>query len=80
MPAPFTTSTIAVLAALWLGGCASMPNTQANCRQPNYPLALAGTVVGGLLGGQIGAGTGRHVAIAAGAGLGAVTGSRINCQ
>jgi uncharacterized lipoprotein YmbA len=51
MPARFTTPTIAVVAALWLGGCASMPNTQANCRQPNYPLALAGTVVGGLLGG-----------------------------
>ena len=70
--------TIAIVAAMLLGGCATM-GMQAECRTPNYPLALAGTVIGGLLGGQIGAGTGRHVAIAAGAGIGAVTGSRMNC-
>lgn len=73
-----TTGTLALLSTLLLGGCATT-RMQANCTQPNYPLAIAGTVIGGLLGGQIGAGTGRHIAIAAGAGLGAVAGSRMNC-
>ena len=72
------TATLALLSALLLGGCATT-RMQANCNAPNYPLAVAGTVIGGLLGGQIGAGTGRHIAIAAGAGLGAVAGSRMNC-
>jgi outer membrane lipoprotein SlyB len=71
--------TVAVAAALLLGGCATT-GMQADCREPNYPLALAGTVIGGLIGGQFGAGTGRHVAIAAGAGIGAITGSRIDCR
>lgn len=70
---------VALAAAFVLGGCATT-GMQAECREPNYALALAGTVVGGLIGGQIGAGTGRHVAIAAGAGIGAVTGSRLNCR
>jgi outer membrane lipoprotein SlyB len=80
MQARSATGTIVVLTALLLTGCASMPDMQADCRQPNYPLAVAGTVIGGLLGGQVGAGTGRHIAIAAGAGLGAVAGSRMNCR
>ncbi len=73
-----THAILAAVAALLLGGCATT-RMQANCNEPNYPLAVAGTVIGGLLGGQIGAGTGRHIAIAAGAGLGAVAGSRMNC-
>ena len=73
-----STLTIALAAAMLLGGCATT-GMKSECRAPNYPMALAGTVIGGLLGGQIGAGTGRHVAIAAGAGIGAVTGSRIDC-
>ena len=68
------------LAAFVLGGYASVLGMQANGRQPNYTRALAGTVLGGLLGGQIGAGTGRHVAIAAVAGIGALACSRLNCQ
>jgi hypothetical protein len=78
MRSSVTTGITAVFMVLLLGGCATT-RMQANCNEPNYALAVAGTVIGGLLGGQIGAGTGRHVAIAAGAGLGAVAGSRMNC-
>lgn len=68
-----------VIGASLIAGCATNPMTAA-CREPNVALAVAGGVVGGLVGSQIGAGLGRELAIAAGAGTGAVLGSRANCK
>ena len=69
----------AVIGACLIAGCASNPMTEA-CREPNVALAVAGGLAGGLVGSQIGAGLGRELAIAAGAGTGAVLGSRANCN
>ena len=79
MHARLTTAAAATL-ALRRGGCASMPHAPCPCRLPATELP-DGTGWNGdrrIAGGQIGAGAGRHVAIAAGSGMGAVTGSRIN--
>jgi len=62
-----------------IAGCASSPIAEA-CREPNVALGVAGALAGGLVGSQIGAGLGRDLAIAAGAGTGAVLGSRVNCK
>jgi outer membrane lipoprotein SlyB len=63
-----------------LAGCASNPIGASACREPNLGLAAVGTLAGGLVGSQIGAGLGRQLAIAAGAGTGAVLGSRTHCD
>jgi len=68
-----------MIGACLIAGCASNPITQA-CSEPNVALAVAGGLAGGLVGSQIGAGLGRQLAIAAGAGTGAVLGSRVNCN
>jgi len=68
----------AVLCVSVIAGCAA-PSSEG-CRQPNVPMAFVGGVAGGLLGGQIGAGLGQKLAIAAGAGTGAVLGSRTGCS
>ncbi len=68
-----------LIGASLVAGCATNPMTTA-CREPNVALAVAGGLVGGLVGSQIGAGLGRELAIAAGAGTGAVLGSRTNCN
>ena len=44
---------------------------------PNVPAAIAGAVIGGILGHQVGGGTGKDLATAGGAVGGAVVGSRI---
>ena len=67
------------IGACLIAGCASNPISQA-CREPNVPLAVAGGLAGGLVGSHIGAGVGRQLAVAAGAGTGAVLGSRANCN
>ncbi len=69
----------AMIGACLIAGCASNPITES-CREPNVALALAGGLAGGLVGSQIGAGLGRDLAIAAGAGTGAVLGSRTYCN
>ena len=63
----------AVVAAV-LGGCASNPS---NCT--NVPGAVIGGVAGGLLGSTVGGGSGRDIAIGAGAATGAVVGSNYGC-
>lgn len=68
-----------VIAVLAITGCASGPNVSSGCG-PNYGAAALGALAGGVLGAQVGAGVGRNVAIAAGAGTGAVLGSRVDCN
>lgn len=68
-----------VIAVLAITGCASGPNVSSGCG-PNYGAAAIGALAGGVLGAQVGAGVGRNVAIAAGAGTGAVLGSRVDCN
>lgn len=68
-----------MIGACLIAGCASNPIT-AVCREPKLALAVAGGLAGGLVGSQIGAGLGRELAIAAGAGTGAVLGSRAHCN
>lgn len=70
---------VAAIATSLVAGCASNPISMANCKTPNMALAVAGGLAGGVIGSQIGAGLGRQLAIAAGAGTGAVLGSRANC-
>jgi len=70
---------VAAIGTFLVTGCASNPISMANCKTPNMALAVAGGLAGGLVGSQIGAGLGRQLAIAAGAGTGAVLGSRADC-
>ena len=63
-----------------LAGCAGGPDIRQGCNEPNYGAAIIGGLAGGLLGSQIGGGLGRDVAIAAGAGTGAVIGSKVDCK
>ncbi len=68
------------LSAGLLAGCASGPEITQGCNEPNYGAAIIGGVAGGLLGSQIGSGAGRDVAIAAGAGTGALVGNNLGCK
>ncbi len=63
-----------------LAGCAGGPQIKQGCRQPNYSAAIIGGLAGGLLGSQIGGGLGRDIAMVAGAGTGAVVGSKVDCK
>lgn len=69
----------AAICACLMAGCATNPLAKA-CSEPNIALGVVGGLAGGLVGSQIGAGLGRDLAIAAGAGTGAVLGSRTNCR
>ena len=70
----------AIVGAAVLAGCAGGPQVKQGCNEPNYGAAIIGGLAGGLLGSQIGGGLGRDVAIAAGAGTGAVIGSKVDCK
>ena len=63
-----------------VAGCAGGPQIKQGCARPNYVTAIIGGLAGGLLGSQIGAGLGRDLAIAAGAGSGAIVGSKVDCN
>jgi uncharacterized protein YcfJ len=73
------TAISAVLLSAGLAACSGMPGSQANVAGncTNIPGAIIGGVVGGAVGSQVGSGRGRDVAIAAGAGTGAVVGSNV---
>jgi len=63
-----------------LAGCAGGPQIKQGCNEPNYGAAIIGGLAGGLVGSQIGAGLGRDIAMVAGAGTGAVVGSKVDCR
>ncbi len=66
-------------AALGLSACA--PATTQNQRNANCVVGTAGgAALGGILGNQIGGGTGRTLATAAGATAGGLAGSSAACQ
>ena len=69
-----------VISAGLIAGCAGGPQIKEGCNEPNYGAAIIGGLAGGLLGSQIGGGLGRDIAIAAGAGTGAVVGSKVDCK
>lgn len=69
-----------VISGVLLAGCAGGPQIKADCHTPNYGGAIIGGLAGGLLGSQIGGGLGRDVAMVAGAGTGAVIGSKVDCK
>ena len=69
-----------VISAGLIAGCAGGPQIKQGCNEPNYGAAVIGAVAGGLLGSQIGGGLGRDVAMVAGAGTGAVVGSKVDCR
>ena len=69
-----------IISTALLAGCASGPQVRQGCNEPNYGAAIIGGLAGGLLGSQIGGGLGRDIAIAAGAGTGAVVGSKVDCK
>lgn len=63
-----------------LAGCATPgPYYAQPCPAPNVGGAIVGGLAGGLIGSAIGGGAGRDLAIAAGAGTGAVIGSHAPC-
>ena len=70
----------AVISAGLLAGCAGGPQIRQGCNEPNYGAAIIGGLAGGLLGSQIGGGLGRDIAMVAGAGTGAVVGSKVDCK
>ncbi|MBI3936299.1 MAG: glycine zipper 2TM domain-containing protein [Betaproteobacteria bacterium] len=74
-----TGTKLVVVAAMLVAGCASGPQVRTGCA-PNYGAAAVGALAGGLLGAQVGGGTGRNAAIAVGAGTGALVGSQVDCR
>jgi hypothetical protein len=77
-----TLTKVSLLAAIVAvsAGCAGAPRTHAGCANPNYGAAVIGGLAGGVLGAQVGSGSGRTAATAIGAGTGAVIGSQMNCD
>ncbi len=76
-----TVSLIAVsaIAGLFVAGCTANPET--NRKLECGAGVVGGAAVGGLLGNQIGGGTGKDIATAVGAGAGAAAGTRLPaCQ
>lgn len=71
---------VVLISAGLLAGCAGGPQIKQGCNQPNYGAAIIGGLAGGLLGSQIGSGLGRDIAMVAGAGTGAVVGSKVDCK
>ena len=69
-----------LISAGLLAGCAGGPQIKQGCNQPNYGAAIIVGLAGGLLGSQIGGGLGRDIAMVAGAGTGAVVGSKVDCK
>jgi len=69
-----------LISAGLLAGCAGGPQIRQGCHEPNYGAAIIGGLAGGLLGSQIGGGLGRDIAMVAGAGTGAVVGSKVDCK
>jgi uncharacterized protein YcfJ len=76
----FTKGLAAAVIVIVTAGCASAPHTRAGCENPNYGAAVIGGLAGGVIGSQVGSGSGRTAATAIGAGTGAVIGSQVNCN
>ena len=74
------TKVLAAAIVLVTAACASTPQTRAGCANPNYGAAVIGGLAGGVLGAQVGSGSGRTAATVIGAGTGAVVGSQVNCN
>lgn len=76
----FTKGFAATAFVFVIAGCASGPQTRSGCANPNYGAAVIGGLAGGVIGSQVGSGSGRTAATAIGAGTGAVIGSQVNCN
>ncbi|WP_424933636.1 glycine zipper 2TM domain-containing protein [Amaricoccus macauensis] len=73
--------TIAALGLVIVGAAACTNNPQTNRDIECGAGVLGGAAVGGILGNQIGGGTGQDIATAVGAGAGAAAGTRLPaCQ